>query len=108
MKKLFWDYLIEVEEIKVKLDKHGMVKEESYHLLKVAHDTFNLKILDEVLSYLPKEKHKEFLKELDEKPDNPKLLEVLKKEVEDIENKIKEVVKNVKQEILEKIEEITD
>ncbi len=100
MRKVFWDHLIEIEEISITIDKQGVNKEEKEKLLRVVYQTFDMHILDTVLSHLPKEKHKLFLDQFASEPHHPKLLEIVKKEVVDIEDKIKHRVIEIKKEIL--------
>lgn len=106
MTKLFWDHLIAIEEIEMKIDEHGLVKEEKFKLLQIVRQTFDAKILEGVLSNLPTEKHKHFLDKFHQAPHHPKLLEFLKEEVEDIEEKISQLAKNLKKEILEELAKI--
>lgn len=106
MKKPFWDHLIEIEEIEIKIDEHGLVKEEKIRLLRVVHQTFDMKIMETILSHLPKEKHKTFLDKFSKKPHHPKLLDFLKEELEDIEEKITKLAKQLKKEVLEQLDKI--
>ncbi len=100
MKKVFWDHLIEVEEITVVIDQQGVGKEEKEKLLRVVYQTFDMHILDTVLTHLPKEKHKVFLDQFAKEPHHPRLLKIIKQEIVDIEDKIKHRVIEIKQEIL--------
>lgn len=106
MKRVFWDHLIEIEEIEIKIDEHGLEKEEKLQLLKTIHQTFDAKILEEVLSHLPKEKHTTFLDKFAQKPHHPNVLEFLKEEIEDIDEKISKLAKKLKKEILEELAKI--
>jgi len=106
MSKLFWEPLVEIEEIELKIDEHGLVKEQKLHLLEITHQTYGIKIVDIVLSHLPKEKHKPFLDKYADKSHHPNLLDWLKEEVEDIEEKIKELTGKVKKEILDELHKI--
>jgi len=106
MKKVFWDYLIEIDEIKIKIDEHGIVEKERFHLLRIVHQTFDAKLLEEVLTHLPKKKHKAFLDKFSKTPHHPTLLDHLKEEIDDIEEKIKKAVKKIKKEILEELHKL--
>ena len=103
MAKIFWDYLIQIEEIEIKIDEYGLDKEEKLEFLRTVRQTFDARLLEEVLSLLPEEKHTAFLDKFTKKPHHPKLLEFLKEEIEDVEEKISEIAKNLKEEILEKL-----
>jgi len=100
MKKVFWDHLIEIEEISIAIDKQAIGKKEKEKLLRVVYQTFDMHILTTVLSHLPKEKHPKFLDYFSKKPDHPQILSLLTKEVQDIEEKIKIAAQKIKKEIL--------
>lgn len=103
MKKIFWDHLLEIEDIKITIDKHGLVEEEKIKLLEVVHQTIDAKIMETILSHLPKEKHRLFLDQFSKAPHHPKLLDFLKKEIQDIEEKIKVLSRKLKQDILKEL-----
>ncbi len=106
MKKVFWDHLIEITDIERKIDEHGVVKEEKHHLLRIVHQTFDAKLLEEVLTHLPEKKHQTFLDKFSKEPHHSSLLDHLKEEIEDIEEKIKKAVKKIKKEILEELHKL--
>lgn len=99
-KSMFYDHLVEIQDIYLKIDTYGLPPEEKSKLLHVVHQTLDVHIIDLVLTHLPKEKHQTFLDQLAKQPHHPKLLQLVKKEVVDIEDKIKQLVDKVKQEIL--------
>lgn len=101
--KPFWDNLVEVEEIRIKIDEHGLEDEEKKELLEITYQTFDIRIMEIILTHLPEKKHQSFLDTLSRKPHHSKLMDFLKEEVEDIEEKIKELVKEVKEEILSRL-----
>ena len=101
--KPFWDELVEIEEIKTRLDEHGLGELEKEHLLEITYQTFDIRITEIILTYLPEEKQQVFLDTFSRKPHHVKLMTFLKEEIEDIEEKIKELVKEVKEEILDKL-----
>ena len=104
MAKIFYDHLVAIEDIVVELDKHELHLEEREELISLADQTLHHHVLDVILTHLPKDKHPEFLEKFHATPHDEKLLEYLKKEIEeDIEMKIKEEAKKVKKEILAEI-----
>jgi len=105
IKKVFWDKLIEMDDIQIQIDQYGLAQKEKTELLKVVYQTIDIRILDVILSSLPKEKHQSFLDKLTKTPQHHKLLKFLKENVEDIEDKIKDLTKEVKKEIIEKLQE---
>lgn len=100
MTKVFWENLVETREIKVKISKQDLAEEEKLKLITVVEQTFHLRIIETVLSSLPKEKHKQFIDIFAKKPHDPKLLQVLKKDVADIEQRITKIAEALKKEIL--------
>lgn len=105
MTKIFYDHLIEIEEITIKIDSHGMEAEEKREILSLVDETLHHHTLKVILDNLSFSKHEEFLHKFHQNPLDPDLLEFLKKEVEvDIEKIIRSESKKVKQNILKEIE----
>lgn len=103
MTKFFWDHLYHLDEVKLTLDKHGLKEEEKIQLLEVVGQTIHLRVVDIILTHLPKEKHQQFLDAFSSEPHHPGLLENLKKDITDLETKIITVAHQVKQEILKEL-----
>lgn len=102
--KPFWDQLVEIEEIKIKIKEYGLREEEENELLDLTYQTFDLRVMETVLSHLPQEKHQRFLDTFSRKPHHPRLMAFLKEEIENIEEKIKKLARQVKKEILTQLE----
>lgn len=105
MSKLFFDHLIEMGEITAILDVTGLNEKERTQLLKLVDKTMNHHILDEILSHLPVEHHKDFLEQLAHAPHDKKLLTRIKKLTpgnieEAIRSRGKEVIKQIAKEIM--------
>lgn len=100
MRKVFWDHLIEIEEIKIKIEEFKLSQEEKNKLIHITYETFDMHILETILTHLPKEKHRKFLDHFSKMPYHPKVLDLLKKDVKDIEEKIKIAGQKIKKEIL--------
>ncbi len=105
IRRVFWDKLIEIDDLQAEIEQYKLPRKEKTELLKVVYQTIDIRILDIVLSSLPKEKHQSFLDRLTKKPKHNKLLKFLKENVENIEDKIQNLAKEVKKEILEKLQE---
>ena len=75
-------------------------------LLEIVIHTLHLGIMDMILSELPKEKHESFLEQFSQSPDDPKLIDELKKNVGDIEDKIRKKAERIKKEILEELHKL--
>ena len=100
--KLFYDHLIVREEIEIELAK--VSSEEREELLRLIEEHLDHRILDVILTHLPKTKHENFLTKFHQAPHDKKLLDYLKKEIEaDIEEKIRAEGEAVKKEILAEI-----
>lgn len=100
--KLFYDHLIVKEEIIAGLG--DAPAEEREELLRIIDEDIDHRVLNVILTHLPREKHEHFLKRFHETPHDKELLEFLKKEVEaDIEEKIRAEGETVKKEILAEI-----
>jgi len=99
MKKIFWEEIVQIREIAVTINKKELKEGEKLVLLQEVYETFHMRVVDTVLTNLPEEKHPNFLDKLAEKPSSPKILQFLKDEIEDIEEKIKQTADNFKKEI---------
>ncbi len=102
--KPFWDNLVEIREIRIKLDEHGLGRREKKKLLKVAYQTFDIRIMEIILTHLPEEKKQNFLNTFSRKPHQAELMASLKEDIADIEEKISALAKEVKKEILDQLE----
>ncbi len=78
MSKLFYDHLIVIEEVVAVLDAHKFTPAEKQKLLILIDQTIQHEILDVIFSYLPGEKHEEFLTKFHAAPHDPGLMQYLK------------------------------
>ncbi len=101
--KLFYDHLVFREEISKELRKYNLTVQEHIELVQISDETIHFEILDVIFSNLPKQKHKEFLDKMHQRPHDVKLIEDLKAEINDIEAKIEERAKKAKALILTEI-----
>lgn len=105
MTKIFYDHLIEVEEIIAKIDSQEIRIEEKKEILALVDETFHHHALTIILDHLPFSKHNEFLEKFQQSPFDLELLEFLKKEIEvDIEEIIRSEAKKIKEKLLCEIE----
>lgn len=70
MSKLFYDHLIVIEEIEAVVGKNKKI-------LDLVDRTLQHEILDVIFTYLPRDRHEEFLNMFHAAPHNPKLLNYL-------------------------------
>lgn len=105
MTKTFWKPLIKIKEIQIKINNQPYKEEEKLKLLQIVYQTIDIKVLETIFSSLPEKKHKSFLNKFAEKPSNSSILDYLKQEVEDIEERIITLIDEIKKQILQ---EFTD
>ncbi|MBI4062621.1 hypothetical protein HY410_01745 [Candidatus Gottesmanbacteria bacterium] len=92
MNKIFYDHLVEIDELMALVDQE---------LADLIDNTMHHHVLDEILTHLPVEHHKMFLERLAHAPHDPELLIFIQKvTVIDIEKAIKKRAKAVKKELL--------
>jgi hypothetical protein len=102
--KIFYDHLIEIEEIEVELDRHEINSDDREELLRIIDENIHHDVLNLILTSLSKEKHEPFLTKFHQTPHDVELLKYLKEEInEEIEERIKEEIKKVKKEVLSEI-----
>lgn len=78
MSKLFYDHLIIIEEIVAVLDEHKLKAAERAKILELMDATLQNEILDVIFTYLPREKHEEFLEKFHAAPHDLRLMQYLK------------------------------
>jgi len=77
MAKIFYDYLIKIEEITVELEGYEMTVEEKEEFITLIDETLHNHTLNVILSNLPQERHEDFLSLFYEAPHRPELLDFL-------------------------------
>lgn len=98
--KIFYDHLTVFEEITIELDKYKFDRQEREEIVRLVDENMHHRVLDVILTHLPKERHQDFLTKFHSAPHDSNLLTYLKKEVENIEDLIISEAKKVKAEIL--------
>lgn len=78
MSKLFYDHLIVIEEIVAVLDEHRLPPRDRAKILELMDATLQNEILDVIFTYLPREKHEEFLEKFHAAPHDTGLMQYLK------------------------------
>lgn len=92
MSKLFYDHLIVMEQVEIHINNHAQSKEEKEELWGLVDGIVRTRVMDIILTKLPKEHHTEFLEKLSLFPHDERLMDYLKEKVEDIEDEIKKEV----------------
>lgn len=104
MSKLFFDKFIEFEEIEIELKGAGLPLEEKREIERLIDEMVHHRVLDRLLTHLPREHHEEFLKKFHQAPFDESLIAYLDEKIEDsVEKHIKDEMAKVKEEILEDI-----
>lgn len=89
MTKIFYDHLIIFEEAIALVDNHALTPDERSKILTQIDELFQNKILDVILTHLPKKHHEKFLHEFAHTPGNTNLMKFLQEHTDvDIEKKI--------------------
>lgn len=104
MSKIFYDRFIILEEIEVELDNLGLEAEERQELDQLIDEMVHHRVLDRILTHLPKEHHTEFLDRFHRAPYDESLIDYLNEKVErSVEEHVREEIGQLKKEILEDI-----
>ena len=102
--KFFYSHLVETSSISLELAEMEMSSDERLHLISLVEANIHSVVVNTVLSELPEEDKKIFLKNL-LSDDHEKTLKHLKTKVEKVEDKIKKAVKEIKAEFLKDLVE---
>jgi len=101
MAKIFYDHLVQIEEVLIELDNYDLDNKEKEEFISLIDQTLNEQLLNTILSNLPSELHETFLSQFHQAPFRPELMDFLKKESKvDIEKTIKDEATKIKKEIL--------
>jgi len=100
----FYEKIIETSQISLELGDLNLSSEERRELIILVNKNIHANVLDTVLSELPDEDKKIFLKNLSEN-DHAKIWNHLSSKTEKIEDKIKRSIEKAKKEFLKDIAE---
>lgn len=104
MSKIFYDHLINIEEVIIELNQNEISVEERSEFISMIDETLHHHVLDTILSNLPFEHHEDFLTKFHKAPHDPDLLIYLSQvSGVDMEEKIKSKANAIKKEILSEI-----
>lgn len=102
--KYFYSHIIDTTSISIGLAETDLTQEERIHLIALAESNVHHAVLDTVLSELPEEDKKEFLKHVINE-NHDKVWELLKNKSEDIEEKIRKTAGDLLKELHKDIQE---
>lgn len=112
MSKLFFDRFIVFEEIEIELKKLDMSSEEKQEFNEIIEELLHHRIIDRVLTHLPRDHHEEFLTKFHKAPHDETLINYINERIseacraqnraieESIEHHIHDEVQKLKKEIL--------
>lgn len=101
MSKIWYDHLIIFEEIEIELDKLKIDRDERRELEHLIEEMIHHRVMDRVLTHLPRKHHKEFLTRFAKTPHDPGLIHYLNEKIEEsVEEHIKNEMAKLKKEIL--------
>jgi hypothetical protein len=101
MTKIFYDHLIILESLELKINGLGLEPEEREELGQLVEETVHFRLMTRILDSLPQEYHQEFLELFHQAPHEESLLKYLQEKVEDIEEIIKKEIKDLEKSLLE-------
>ncbi|MBI4028776.1 MAG: hypothetical protein HY376_00185 [Candidatus Blackburnbacteria bacterium] len=108
MSKIFYDHLIILEEVEIELGKLDLDRDERRELEELIEETLHHRVLDRVLSELPRVHHEEFLQRFSKTPHDPYLIEYINERIEkSVGEHIQDEIEKMKKEIMADIQEGT-
>ena len=103
---VFYDHLINLEELHQELLDFNFAVKEHYQLLQLADSTLHHEIVGVCLDCLPPEHHEYFLLRFKEQPNDPQILVFLKERDPEIESKIRSKSTEVKERIRKDLRQV--
>lgn len=104
MSKVFYDHLIVLEEIEATISSAATTKEEKEELWKIVDELVHHRVLDSILTVLPREYHEDFMERFTQSPHDERLIIYLtEKSNKDVEKIIVEEISTLKKELLTEI-----
>ncbi len=104
MATLFFDHLIEIDEVIIELDSYSVDPAEIEELKSLIDQIIHHEVLNLVLNHLPKSDHEEFITLLSNDPSDISLINYLKSKVSvDIESQISDHGKRLKEDLKNEI-----
>ena len=104
MKRHFYSHIIETSTLSIELGEMDLSKDERIHLISLIETNIHHAVLDAILSELSEEDKKIFLSHLAAE-DHDKVWKHLRKNIKNIEEKIKKAAESIKEELHKDIQE---
>jgi len=104
MSHLFFDHLVNLEEVEKEINALVETKEEKEELWQIIDEIVHHQIMGCIFTHLPRENHEEFLEKFHSAPFDHNLFTYLKEKIQDnIETLITNEMRKLSVEILEEI-----
>lgn len=101
MSKLYYDHLIILEDVEAELDQMSLSSEDKSEFENMIEELIHHRVMDCVLTHLPKPHHAEFLEKFSKAPFDPSLIRYIDQRIESsIEMHIKDEMETIKKELL--------
>jgi len=101
MAKLFFDHLVNLEELEKEINSVARTPEEKLELWQIVDEMIHHKVFDCILENLDKEHHEEFMDHVHVRPHDHNIFDFLKDKIkDDIEETIRQRVSDLASEIL--------
>lgn len=102
MSKIFYDHFIKLEEVEIEFDKLQIEPEEREELEHLIEEMIHHRVIDRILTHLPRHHHAEFLDRFHTRPYDPNLIQYLDQRIEkSVKEHVEEEMEKLKKEILE-------
>lgn len=102
MSKIFYDKFIILEEVEIELKKLDMEHEERQEVEHLIEEMVHHRVLDRILTHLPRHHHAEFLDRFHKTPYDESLIRYLDQRIEkSVKEHVEEEIEKLKKEILE-------
>lgn len=102
MSKVFYDKYIILEEVEIELNRLEMDSEERQELEHLIDEMIHHRVMDRLLTHLPRHHHAEFLDRFHKAPYDEALIRYLDQRIEkSVKEHIEEEIEKLKKEILE-------
>jgi hypothetical protein len=105
MSHLYYDHLIVMKDLEIHISKLEISSDEKQKIYKMVDETIHYRITTRVLNELPREHHEHYLELFTRYPYHPKVMEFLKEQIVDIEDKITQEVKDLEKLFLSDLDE---
>lgn len=103
MTKIFYDNLVVMEKLEVKLSSYDLTSKEKEEIHYRVEEMTHYRVMSRILDHLHLDYHLQFLESFHEAPYHPNLLSYLQGKIENIEEIIKEEIQNLEKELLSEI-----